>query len=77
MKPNDIMISWEISGIRRPPALWCSEHIFDLPCYEVVQTEPLHDFKNTINRVLEELPHAIKQPDLRKEIENITLELRG
>lgn len=39
--------------------------------------EPLHDFKNVINRVLEELPYTIDCPRLRKEIEEITTELRG
>lgn len=57
--------------------MWCGENDLEMPHYEVAQTEPLHDFKNVINRVLEELPYTIQQADLRKEIEDITKELRG
>lgn len=68
-----------ITGVKRPPALLCSlkkDHI-DLHSYEIAQTEPLHDFKNVIDRVLKELHYATDEKDLKISLTNILAELEG
>ena len=42
-------IEKELAGMRRPPALLCSEVEMDLTGYEVAHVEPLHDIKTTIS----------------------------
>lgn len=45
-------------GVRRPLALLCpnAESCPYLANYEICQVEPLHDLKNVISRLFEELP---------------------
>lgn len=67
------------SGVRRPAALWCVDENeqLDIPDYEIALIEPLHDFKNVINRVLAEVPHSVEDPQIKKELTNILNSLRG
>ena len=39
--------------------------------------EPLHDFKNMINRVINELPFMTKDDELRKQLDDIVSIVRG
>ena len=39
--------------------------------YEVAMVEPLHDLKNVINRIFDELPHAVKDPQLKAAIKDL------
>ena len=66
-------------GIRRPAALWCvgEDSQLDLPEYEVALVEPLHDFKNIINRVLCELPHMATETALQNALTEIVDVIRG
>ena len=66
-------------GIKRPPALQCfqvevSKSIED---YEISMTEPLHDFKNVVNRVISEVPHAAQDPKLKDIITQVLEDLNG
>lgn len=59
------------SGIRRLPAVCaCGKTLEELglEMYEVTHCDPLHDFKNVIVHLLEELPFQINDPDIKKEI---------
>ena len=64
-----------ITGIKRFPALQCSTmQNVDLLDYEIALMEPLHDFKNVINRIIQELPEtAANEPALRKVISDTLL----
>ena len=33
--------------------------------------EPLHDLKNVINRIFDELPHAVNDPQLKAAIKDL------
>ena len=57
--------------------MWCSETPVDIPWYEVSLTEPLHDFKNTINRVFGELPFATNDKPLQKALLDMITDLKG
>ena len=39
-----------LSGIKRPPALLCTEMTLDLDNYDVASLEPLHDLKTIIGK---------------------------
>ena len=57
------------AGVRRPPALLCADRDIspELSSYEVALLEPLHDLKNLIARVFEELPDAAaEEPSLKQ-----------
>lgn len=41
-----------------------------LESYEVSLTEPMHDLKNLITHILQELPHHIEQAPLKEEIKD-------
>ena len=67
-------------GIRKPLALMCtnSDNMPDLSQYEICTVEPLHDFKNLINRVMDELPHlAPDVPELHNAINETLTALAG
>ena len=57
--------------------MWCSDISVDMPCYEVSLTEPLHDFKNTINRVFGELPFATSDKTLQRSLLEMLNEMKG
>ena len=55
--------------MRRPPALLCADRDIspELSSCEVALLEPLHDLKNLIARVFEELPDAAaEEPSLKQ-----------
>ena len=66
-------------GIQRPAALWCvgEDNQLDFPDYEVALVEPLHDFKNIVNRVLCELPHMATETALQNALTEIVDVIRG
>ena len=66
-------------GIRRPTALLCSTaQTPDIEMYEISLIEPLHDFKNTINRILGELPYVTQNlPHLQSKINDALTVLEG
>ena len=65
-------------GVKRPPALLCTGRSEDVIAdYEDAMTEPLHDFKNVINHVFEELPHAVKECRLNTTIREALDILKG
>lgn len=68
-----------IVGVKRPPALLCTEEdsMDLLLSYEIALTEPLHDFKNVINRVLDELPYATSDKHIRASLLDILNELKS
>ena len=39
--------------------------------YEVAMVEPLHDLKYVINRIFDELPHAVKDPQLKATMKDL------
>ena len=60
-----------ITGVRELPAICTAGHtLSQLSCesYEVAMCDPLHDFKNLIHHILEELPHQVNTRDLKKDI---------
>ena len=62
-------------GIKRPAALLCSgRDQAAIADYEIGLVEPLHDIKNIINRIFEDLPHAVSEPELKQTIKT-SLEL--
>ena len=59
------------AGIRRLPAVCaCGKTLeeLNLDRYEVTHCDPLHDFKNVIVHLFDELPSQINDADIRKEI---------
>ena len=55
-------------GIKRPAALLCSgRDQVAIADYEIGLVEPLHDIKN-INRIFEDLLHAVSEPELKETI---------
>jgi hypothetical protein len=58
------------TGVRRMPALLTAERQVAglLDSYEVVMCEPLHDLKNVISAILEELPHQIEERSLKRKV---------
>ena len=68
-------MNWKncVIGIQRLPALLSTgEALADIGCsnYEISTCEPLHDLKNMIHHILNELPHHITNPQLRQQIKN-------
>lgn len=58
-------------GIKRPAALLCTgRDPSEIEEYEIGLIEPLHDIKNIINRIFDELPHAVTEPELKSTIQN-------
>ena len=60
-------------GVKRLPALLTtglSLEEIGIPRYEIANCEPLHDLKNVINHLLNELPHHLDdmQPELKEKI---------
>lgn len=55
------------TGARRPLALLCPdrENCPFLANYEICLVEPLHDLKNLISRIFEELPNCTENPLLK------------
>ena len=41
------------------------------------QTEPLHDFKNVINRVIHELPYGTTAKNLKEALQQALAEIKG
>lgn len=59
------------TGAKRPPALHCtSAEPVNAEHYEICMIEPLHDLKNLINRIMSELPHAIRDTQLKELVED-------
>ena len=57
--------------MRRLPALCSNGHSLEelhLENYEVVHCDPLHDFKNIIHHILEELPYQVENQDLKDKV---------
>ena len=54
-----------------------SEEQVDIPDYEISFVESLHDFKNVINRVLNELPNATQNKELQGKLSDIVNSLKG
>ena len=54
----------DLSGVKRPPALLCGDREDLIEDYEIALIEPLHDLKNIINRVFDELPKVITEESL-------------
>ena len=54
-----------------------SEEQVDIPDYEISFVEPLHDFKNVINRVLNEHPNATQNKELQGKLSDIVNSLKG
>ncbi|KAF6036963.1 hypothetical protein EB796_004717 [Bugula neritina] len=61
------LLNVNLKGIKGPPALLCSrlENQADISQYEIALMEPLHDFKNVINRVLKNLPRSTEEKELK------------
>ena len=60
-----------LTGVIRPPALLTTKlTLLDIGCpkYEIAMCEPLHDFKNVIERLLTELPLHITDATLKADI---------
>lgn len=68
-----------IIGVKRPPAILCSDDSggIDIDEYEISKAEPLHDFKNIINKVMRELVYATEDSNLKQIISKILLTLKG
>ena len=61
--------------------MWCGETITpedcDIKLYEVALCDPLHDLKNLISRIFEELPYQVDNPELKKDISDFCRESWG
>ncbi|KAF6027618.1 hypothetical protein EB796_014070 [Bugula neritina] len=68
----------ELKGVKRPPAILCSDDSggIDIDEYEISKAEPLHDFKNIINKVMRELVYATEDSNLKQIISKILLTLK-
>lgn len=68
-----------VAGIKRPAALLTGqvEIPSSLTDYEIMMVEPLHDLKNVINRIFNELPHAISDPALKSSLTDALTILKG
>lgn len=58
-------------GVHRLPALCTQGHSLEqlgLQNYEVVHCDPLHDFKNVIQNLMEELPHQVQNLKLKSKV---------
>ena len=73
-------------GIRRPPALLATGHaesLADINCskYEISYCEPLHDLRNTIQFILEELADSLKElgldEKLTKQVADFCVQAKG
>lgn len=64
-------------GVKRPAALLTTGDVTLLPTYEIMMVEPLHDLKNVINRVFEELPYSVSEPPLKQRITGAIELLKG
>jgi len=53
------------------------ENEVDISKYEIALMEPLHDFKNVINRVLKELPHSTEEKELKVMLTNLLSDIEG
>ena len=66
------MYAQDILGIGRTPALFiyvADESLVEE--YKESMVEPLHDPKNVINRIFDELPHAVKDPQLKATMKDL------
>lgn len=72
-----MQLSHLFQGVKRPAALHTTGEFRQLEAYEVLMVEPLHDLKNVINRIFDELPHAVTEPALKQDITNTISILRG
>ncbi|VDI28834.1 Hypothetical predicted protein [Mytilus galloprovincialis] len=66
-----------LHGISRPPALMIPEpHLptenINIPSYEILCTEPLHDLTNVIQNIIAELPYHIQDKEAQKEFQNFS-----
>ena len=67
-----------ITGVKRPPALYCTnDDEISHPFYEIALTEPLHDFKTVISKVLNELPNATIEKPLKESLAKLLSEIHG
>ena len=67
------------TGIKRPPALLCTteDNQDSLADYEILCLEPLHDIKNIINNIFNELCNVIEDQDLKNSVEQHINVLKG
>ena len=67
------------TGIKRPPALLCTteDNQDSLADYEILCLEPLHEIKNIINNIFNELCNVIEDQDLKNSVEQHINVLKG
>lgn len=67
-------------GLKRLPALLSQGETLNslsLHWYEIIMTEPLHDLKNLICNILDELPKQLPNRQLCKDMEAYITTLKG
>ena len=69
-----------VLGVTRLPALLtCGDTLSEIGCsdYEISLCEPLHDLKNTISTILDEMPAVIEDQRLQTAIRDFCKQLTG
>jgi len=75
-----LLLKVDLKGVRRLPALASTKmSLAELQCasYEVCGCEPLHDLKNLISVLMEELPYQIQDKNSRKALQDFIHLLEG
>ena len=64
---------------RLPALLTCGDTLSEIGCsdYEISLCEPLHDLKNTISTILDEMPAVIEDQRLQTAIRDFCKQLTG